>query len=171
MYDLKGGFFEALRRKVPYGEQKQYIRNIAELENLFFYWQFAELNDAKQAWEGASASLAEVLKNLAVPIISAHADDLVDHGSLSGSKIKDISDLTGVPIADLILELIKVFARPDRAIPGSVWLAFATFICPEADEGQGQSALARLLSSDAARLADTVMDGSWISGLYPGSDL
>lgn len=170
MYDLKGGFFEALRSKVPYSEQAEYIQNIAELENLFFYWKFAELNDAKEAWGGSSASLADIFKSLAVPIINAHAEDLVDDGRLSGSNIKEISELTGVPIADLILELIKVFARPDSGVSGSVWLAFATFICPEADVGQGQQALERLLSSEASRLADNVIDGTWVNGLYPESD-
>jgi len=170
MYDLKGGFFVALRDKVPYSDRAQYIRHIAALENLFYYWKFAELKEAKETWECSSAALADVFKSLAVPIINAHADDLVDDGRLSGSHIKEISDLTGVAIADLVLELITVFARPGSAISGSVWLAFATFICPEADEGHGQQALKCLLSSEASRRADNVVDGTWVKGLYPVSD-
>ncbi len=170
MYELKSGFFEALRHKVPYGDREQYIQNIAELENLFFYWKFAELNETKQAWASSSASLEDVFSSLAVPIINTHAADLIDHGNLSGSNIKEISDLTGVPMAELILELIKIFARPDSSVSGTVWLGFATFICSEADEGQGQIALTRLLSSEASRLADNVVDGTWINGLYPEDD-
>ncbi|MEI6513903.1 MAG: hypothetical protein WCO51_11620 [bacterium] len=50
MYDLKGGFFSALRAKVPFAARGQYVRNVANLEHLFFYWKFAELKDAKEAW-------------------------------------------------------------------------------------------------------------------------
>jgi hypothetical protein len=167
MYDLKSGFFADLRKKVPYDCREKYVQNVAALENLFFYWKFAELKDAKEAWEGSSAALVDLYQQLAYPLLNAHAGDLVHDGRLSGSSIKEISDLTGVAIPDLIIELIKVFARPDSMVSGSVWLAFATFVCPEADAGRGQLALKRLLGSEAAKLASGVIDGPWSTGLYP----
>ena len=167
MYDLKGGFFSSLRAKVPFAARGQYVRNVANLENLLFYWKFAELKDAKEAWTGSSVALDSVYRSLAQTLVLAHADDLVDDGSFSGSNIKKISEFTGVPMAELVIEVIKVFSRPDSNLAGSVWLAFANFICPEADEGQGQLALKRLLSSDSARIADNVTDGPWKSGCYP----
>lgn len=170
MYDLKGGFFSALRAKVPFAARSQYVRNVANLEHLFFYWKFAELKDAKEAWGGSSAALAGVYRSLAQPLVLAHADDLVEDGRFSGSNIKEISEFTGVPMAQLVVEVIKVFSRPDSTVSGSVWLAFANFICPEADEGQGQLALKRLLSSDSARIADNVQDGPWKAGCYPAND-
>lgn len=170
MYDLKDGFFSALRDKVPFAARAQYVRNIASVEHLFFYWKFAELKDAKEAWGGSSAVLAGVYRSLAQPLILAHADDLVDDGRFSGSNIKEISEFTGVTMAELVLEVIKVFSRPDSTVAGSVWLAFANFICPEADEGQGQLALKRLLSSDSARIADNATDGPWKAGYYPADD-
>ncbi len=170
MYDLKGGFFADLRKKVPYDGRAKYIRHVAALENLFFYWKLTELKEAREAWEASSAALADVYAKLAHPLVNAHADDLVDDDRLSGFNIKEISDLTGVAIPDLIIELIKVFARPDSMVSGSVWLAFATFVCPEADAGEGQLALKRLLSSEAARLADSVADGPWAARLYPRDD-
>jgi hypothetical protein len=108
---------------------------------------------------------------VAIRLIHFHADDLVDYRRLSNSTLIEISDLTGVPIADLILELIKAFARPDSTVPGAVWLAFASFISPHADDGQAQLALARLLGSEAAKLADNVADGPWMNGLYPKDDI
>ena len=170
LYDLKGGFFADLRDKVPYNDRSQYILHIAKLENFYFHWKCTELMEAKQAWESSSAAISSTCRKLAIPFISAHADDLVEDGRLSVYNIKKIFDFTGVPVADLVLELIKVFARPDRTIPGSVWLAFATFICPEADAGQGQMALKRFLSSDSSRLADNVADGAWREGFYPETD-
>jgi len=170
MHDLKGGFFSALRDKVPFASRGQYVRNIAKLEHLYFYWKFAELKDAKEAWGGASAALVSIYRSLAKPLILAHADNLVHNGQFSGSSIKEISEFTDVPMAELVLEVIKVFSRPDSTIAGSVWLAFANFICSEANEGQGQLALKRLLSSDSARIADSVTDGSWKAGCYPADD-
>ncbi|MCE5263314.1 MAG: NACHT domain-containing protein [Deltaproteobacteria bacterium] len=167
MYDLKGGFFSSLRAKVPFAARGQYVRNVANLEHLFFYWKFAELKDAKEEWGGSSAALAGVYRSLAQPLILAHAHDLVDDGRFSGSNIKEISEFTGVSMAELVLEVIKVFSRPDSTVAGSVWLAFASFICPEADEGQGQLGLKRLLSGDSARIADNVTDGPWKAGCYP----
>lgn len=170
MYDLKGNFFSELRDKVPFAARGQYVRNIASLEHLFFYWKFAELKDAWEAWGGSSVALAGVYRSLAQPLILAHADDLVDDGRFSGSNLKEISEFTGVPKAELVLEMIKVFSRPDSSVAGSVWLAFANFICPEADDGQGQLALKRLLSSDSARLVDNVTDGPWTPVCYPSND-
>lgn len=170
MYDLKGDFFSALRDKVPFAKRGQYVRNIASLEHLHFYWKVAELKAAKEAWGGSSAALASVYRSLAQPLILAHVDDLVDDGRFSGSHIKEISEFTGVPMAELVLEMIKVFSRPDSTVAGSVWLAFANFICPEADDGQGQIALKRLLSSESARIADNVTDGPWKAGCYPADD-
>ena len=169
-YDLKGHFFSDLRNKVPYGDRAKYVRNVAALENLFFYWKLAELKEARKAWEGSSAALTDVHANLAFPLIYTHAEDLVSYGCLSGYNIKKISDVTGVPTPDLIIELIKVSARPDSMVSGSVWLGLATFICPEVEAGQGQLALKRLLSSEAARLADSVADNAWATGVYPQNE-
>lgn len=170
VYDLKGNFFSALRSKVPFSARGQYVRNIATLEHLYFYWKLAELKDAKDAWAESSAALWVVYKEQAHPLILAHAHDLVHDGHLSGSSIREISELTGVSMAELVLEVIKVFSRPDSDVAGSVWLAFASFIASEADEGQAQLGLKRLLSSDTARLADSVADGPWATGRYPSVD-
>lgn len=171
IYDLKSGFFSALRAKVPFSGRGQYVRNIAALEDLYFYWKFAELKEAKEAWAGSSVALSGIYRELAFPLIRGHAGDLVDNGRLSGSNIKEISEFTGVSLAELVREVIKVFSRPDCNVAGSVWLAFASFIVPEANEGQGQLGLSRLLSSNTARLADNVDDGTWAAGCYPSENV
>ena len=148
----------------------KYVNNIARLENLLFYWKFDELKEARKEWGDSTAALDNVYMELACLLISAHADDLVSDGRLLDEEINDVSKITNVPVFDLIVELIKIFARPDKAISGSVWLALATLISPEAEAGQGQAALKRLLSSEAAGLADNVADGAWTKGLYPAND-
>ncbi|MEP6935637.1 MAG: hypothetical protein ABI988_17140, partial [Nitrospirota bacterium] len=166
-WDLKGAFWASLRAKVPFKDRAQYVRNLCAQEHFNLYGKLAELKECKDSWVTSSASLDQVLKNEAIPLTQLHVDDLIDDGRISGSQLKEISDLTGVPIAELVLELIKVLARPDSSVSGAVWLAFASFIGPEADDGQSQIALKRLLGSEAARLADNVVDGAWAEGLYP----
>ncbi len=169
-YEIKAEFFKKLRAKVPFDQRSEYLKNVANLENLFFYWKFAELNDAKNEWVASTASLSEALEGLAVPLVSSHALDLIDDDRLSGSSIKEISDLTGIPSHDLILELAKIASSPDYSVSGAVWMAFATFMCGAADDGEGQMALKRLLDSDSARLANSVEDGEWSSDLYPKNE-
>ena len=170
-YELKGGFFASLRKKVPFRFRAQYVRAICKMENFYFYWKLDELKECKQSWAGSSAALDQVYRELAIPLIQFHADDLVDDGILSGYLINEISDITGVPVAELVLELIKIFARLDNPVSGAIWLAFASFICSQADDGHGQLALKRLLGSDAAKLADNVVDGDWKNGLYPENNI
>ena len=170
-YELKGGFFASLRKKVPFGFRAQYVRTICKMESFYFYWKLDELKECKQSWAGSFAALDQVYKELAISLIQFHADDLVADGILSGDLINEISDITGVPVAELVLELIKIFTRLDNPVSGAIWLAFASFICSQADEGHGQLALERLLGSDAAKLADNVVDGDWKNGLYPENDI
>jgi len=171
IWDLKGAFWASLRAKVRLKDYAQYIRNLCVQEHFNLYGKLAELKECKDSWNRSSAALDQVLKDAAIPLTRLHADDLIDDGRFSGSQLKEISDLTDVPIAELVLELIKVLARPDSSVSGAVWLAFASFIGPKADDGQSQIALKRLLDSEAARLADNVVDGAWVEGLYPEDDM
>ncbi|MCK4394018.1 NACHT domain-containing protein [Candidatus Bipolaricaulota bacterium] len=171
VYEFKGDFFAALRAKLRFPERAKYIRDICALEHFSLYWKLAELKECKKAWAGSSAALDEVYRSEAVPLINLHADDLVDGSTLSSSQIKEISYLTGVPGADLILELITVATRPNKSVAGAVWLAFSSFICPQAKDGQGQRALRRLLRGDTAKLADNVANGVWAHRLYPKDDI
>ncbi len=106
----------------------------------------------------------------AIPLIRNHAEDLIHWGRFSGGDLQQISDLTGVASGDLVLELIKVFARPEGSTSGSVWLSFGSFVSPNADDGSCQRALQRLLGSDAARLANNVADGPWHVDLCTSTD-
>jgi len=170
IYDLKGEFFENLRSKVPFSDWSQYIKIIARLENLDIYTKLGELEKCKSEWGKSSAALASTYEALGVPILQLHAGDFISFDQLSGYRLKEVSDFSGVPIASLALELIKVYASPDSYAPASVWLGLASIICDEADDGEGQSALTRLLNSNSAKLASNVADGEWKDGLYPAND-
>jgi hypothetical protein len=162
----KAEFFTSLRNKVRFNVRSQYVRDISELENFNLYSKIGELKECRNKWGASSPGLSDAIKSTATRLIRLHADDLVGDGRFTGHQLKDISDLTGVPIADLVLDLLIICARPDRLVSGAVWLAFASSICSRAGVGQGQVALSRLLRSRAAKLADSVTDGAWLEGLY-----
>ena len=172
MYDLKDGFFEALRDKVSsYSERERYIRNIAKLENLHFGWKLEELEHAKQAWGDSSVYLPNIFENLTVPLINEIAKNLIDTSRLVASELKQVSDLTGLSTVEIAVDLIKNIACQGNSVSASVWLRLAALICPNSDKGKGQLALEHFLSSEPSRLANNAIDGPWVSGLYPNSDI
>jgi|CXWL01.1.fsa_nt_gi hypothetical protein len=169
IYDLKVRFFETLRAKVSYGERSKYIQIVARLETLDIYTKLRDLKECKEKWGTSSAALGNVFHDIGVALIQIHADDLVHHDYLSGSSLKEIADLSGIQTPVLALELITIFAAPDSHLPASVWMGLAAIICEKTNEGEGQIALKRLLNSNSAKLASTVMDGVWKDDLYPKS--
>jgi hypothetical protein len=169
VFDLKGEFFENLRGKLKYEERLKYVQMISRLETLDIYTKLRELKECKEKWGSSSAALEEVFLDIGVPFIQIHAADLVHHDYLSNSTLRDISQLSGIPLPVLVLELIFVFAQPDSHLPASVWMSLASIVCQKAKRGEGQIALKRLLNSNAAKLASTVVDGIWKEGLYPKS--
>jgi hypothetical protein len=169
VFDLKGGFFDNLRGKLKYGERSKYIRVVAQLETLDIYTKLQELKECKEKWGISSAALEKVFREIAVPLIQIHADDLVEHDYLSGFHLKEIADLSVIQMPVLALELIAIFAAPDSHLPASVWMGLAAIICEKTKQGEGQIALTRLLNSNSAKLASTVVDGVWKDGLYPKS--
>jgi hypothetical protein len=173
IFDLKGEFFVTLRAKVPFGRRADYIRHLCSFqsETFHFPWKLRELQDCKDSWVPSSAALGAVFKDQALALIQLHANDMISLDRLSGSDLYKIAELTESPIAVLALELVKAFAHSDSSIPSSVWLSLASFIVEEADKGQGQLALTRLLRSEAARLTNNVVDGPWKRGLYPEDDI
>jgi hypothetical protein len=170
IYDLEVDFYGGLRAKVAFSDRPRYVQLISSLENLNLYTKLDELKKCKSEWEGSSAVLSSAFNALGIPLLQQHAEDFVDSDYLSVHQMKELSGLSGVPSTHLALELIRIFAKPDAGVAPSVWLALASTICGEADDGEGQAALKRLLNSNSAKLASKVLDGEWKAGLYPASD-
>ena len=167
IYDLWGGFFNNLRRKLKYSERSKYIRIVARLATLDLYPKLRELKECKEQWGTSSAALANVFHDIGVPLIQIHAEDLVEYDYLSGFNLKEIADLSVIQMPALALELIAIFAAPDSHLPAAVWMGLATAICEKTKQGESQVALKRLLNSNSAKLASTVVDGASKDGLYP----
>ena len=170
VYELRDGFFDSLRAKVSFGKRAEYIRMFSVLENENLYIKLNELRRCKEAWGASSAALQDAYKAAGEPLVRLHTDDLVSFGRLAGPRLKEISELSSLPASALALEVVKLFADPNTTTPASVWLGLACFACEQADEGEGQAALMRLLGSDAAKLSSGVPDGPWKKGLYPDNE-
>ncbi|GFE84412.1 hypothetical protein GCM10011487_64120 [Steroidobacter agaridevorans] len=170
IWDLRGAFFDDMRKKVEFDSRAQYIKSIAASEHLNWFWKMAELEECRKQWTASSSSIGAAFESIAIPMLRLHSDAVVDDGSFSGYKLKELSNLTGVAMSSLVLDLIKALSQPDAFASGAAWLGIACFIAPEADDGMGQLALKRLLRSEAANLANSVADGPWQTGLYPASD-
>lgn len=166
-YRVKDDFFDKLRVNVGYGERASYIRNISGSEHLNLYWKLDELKKCNELWSASSNALKSVFRELANALIFQHLDDLISNDNLSTYHLLDISKLSGLPLAELILEIVKLFSEPESSVGAPIWLDFAHIFCERAAEGKGQAALTRLLRSDAAKLSRSVLDGEWRSGLYP----
>ncbi|MDO9477182.1 MAG: hypothetical protein Q7L07_10765 [Pseudohongiella sp.] len=169
-YRVKDDFFDKLRVKVGYGERAAYIRNISGSEHLNLYWKLDELKKCNELWTASSSALKSVYREFANSLIFQHLDDLISNDNLSTYHLVDISKLSGLPLAELVLEIVKLFSEPESSVEAPVWLDFAHVICEQAGAGKGQTALTRLLRSDAAKLSGSVLDGEWKSGLYPNDN-
>ncbi len=166
-YDVKDEFFDSLRAKVPRSDRSKYIRIVARLDELFIYWKLHELGECRKAWAGSSPALSETFRDLAVPFIQIHFEKFIRDDSLSGSMLRDVAGFTGVAFSELAVELVKVLARSNANYSAAIWMALAAIVNERAKPGEAQSALHRLLTGSAVRLAAGVKDGAWRAGLYP----
>lgn len=170
IYEFKDKFFEDVRQRLKFSERSKYIQIISQLENLDTFTKLSELKKCKDEWNRSSAGLAESFKRAGEVILHLDGDHCIGFGRLSGYRLQQISDLSGIPITTLSMELIKLFASPEWHVSAAVWLGLASIICEKSDPGKGQSALSRLLNSESAKLASNVADGEWKKGLYPSGD-
>ena len=169
--ELERKFFDRLRARVNLSDRSRYIELIARLETLGTNAKFNELTQCKDKWTSSSAVLGATFRTLAAPILVIHAEEFLCSDTLSRSMMKRVSDLAGVTVSALTHELVKILAKPNWDVPAAAWLGVASNICEDADEGQAQKALARLLNSRSATLTSTVLDGPWAPGLYPTDDI
>ncbi|MBU4201455.1 MAG: NACHT domain-containing protein [Verrucomicrobia bacterium] len=167
IFDLKNSFFDSLRKKLKFSERSKYAQVISRLENLDIYTKLEELRKCKEIWGSSSASLGSIFSKIGPLLIQIHADDFVTQDYLSGSKLKEVADLSGIAMPVLALDLIAIFAAPELHLPASIWMGLAAVICEQSKDANGQVALKRLLNSSSAKLASTVVDGVWKEGLYP----
>lgn len=169
-YDLKGKLFRLLRMKVGFSDRGEYLRLVARVDGLQLAWKLDELKECSSQWSDTSASLEDVLRELASTLVRLHVDDLVSFDRLSGSSLRELSAVTRVDVRQLSLMLVEQFSEPDVHVPSSVWIGLAAELCDQASTGQGRAALSKLLNAGAARLASAVADGQWKPGTYPAGD-
>lgn len=169
-FELKRVLFERLTESLPLDARPEYIRTISKLNNLDIYAKLREFRRVRELWSATSVAAMEAFREVAIPVITANAEDFVSHDYVSGSQLRELSELTGAPIPDLALILVKLLASPDVHISASVWMGLASLVSSRTKPGEGQDALRRLLRSGASALAATVTEGAWRESLYPADD-
>ena len=103
-------------------------------------------------------------------LLHKHSDEFVGDGYLSSENLEEISEFTGIPLSDLIGELVKIYTQHDSVVSGSIWISFASFLNERAEDGIAQIAIKKLLSSEASKLGELASDGQWKPELYPTSE-
>jgi len=169
VWETRDRFFAEIRSRVPYPERQKYIDLIVTSDVLNFYEVRSELSACKKAWESSSKSIVQHIKQTALRLVSTHANILVSDKCLNGVLLGDLQALSEASYKDIAIEVVKELTRSELLIPGPVWLALASHICLHAAKGIGQSALTRLLRSQAAQLSSSVLDGPWTPGMYPSN--
>lgn len=169
-YELANDFFKKLRSDIARQHRSEYLRRLANLENLNFHWKMIELQRAKAEWNQSSISLSDTLKALAETLIAGHGPDLIFEGGLHGSALEEIADLTSVPPSDLAVELAKLATDQKRQVSGAAWMALAARMCAAASEGEGQAALSRFLRSDQVQSASNADGGGQSINQYPRNE-
>jgi len=163
--------FKGLRRKISYANRSKYIKTVSRIENINLYFKLNELEECKEEWQTSSGAVKSAINEVGIFLLKLHGDEFVSFERLSGNKLNRLSDLTEISITTLSLELIKIFALPEISTHSSVWLSLASFMCDEANPGEGQIAISRLLNSESAKLSSKVVDGKWQENLYPNANL
>lgn len=157
---------EEIRKKVPYEKRTDYVRMLADHGTLNFHGKLDELGRCRNDWGSSSASLTKVYKEIGTRTLLRHAEDIVASDQLPLYELRRFSEIFGVSILALALELVKSFTGRGRRVARDVWLSLAHIVCGEAQR-EGKEALVRLLNGPATRLSDNASDGEWKQGLYP----
>lgn len=167
---LDSVFLEVLRQRVAFKDWPSYLKMLAGLEALDLYSKIRELQACKEAWSTASQAVVSAFAECATLVVRTSALEFIEFDRLSLARLNDLSALSGVGIQTLVMELVREFAHPSASIPAAVWLSLAAEFNRQAAPGIGQQALTRLLNSGSAKLANSAVDGTWQSGLYPADE-
>lgn len=171
-HDIKDIYFSSLRKKVKYKNRKAYIENLASIEDgeFHWYWILEELSNSFKQWASSSLSLKETFKKAGVSLLHQHSVHLIGSDYLSHRDLDEISKFSGISIADLTLELVKVASQHDIIGSGAVWLSIATLLNERAANDVAQSALKKLLASESTKLGEMASDGKFNANLCPPSN-
>lgn len=168
--EARAEFFDPIRKKVPFSKRLKYAQDLLSFEHLNLYGKVAELTACREAWSKSSSALSDGLSNFCSATVRMHVDDLINQGRLSGRLLSEFCAVINASEIDGVLALIVSCCESAKGISGAVWIELAGFVATAAPPGAAQQALSRLLASDVAALADTVADGPWRKGLYPGTN-
>ncbi len=166
----KRQIYKSLRDRVAYADREKHLEAIVAARNL----ELSDKNDLLQAikdeWTKDSPTQLASLSGFGVRLVREHAEDLLGKKWGFAPDIYKLSEVTGTPTDELAIALVEAATTRELDAAAMTWLSTATILSKRADAAAPSAALARLLDSGAARLADAVGDGPWREELNPGTD-
>lgn len=160
-YRLGMSLLKQLADKVNYANRPQFLRNVAELQNLTLFEKEGILSETIEKWSGSSVSLTAVRADLAAKIIEGHTEELAAKDWGFTYELKKIIEISGLPSKEVVALLIDNVTTKGLELEAASWLNMAVILAEEANSESIKLALERLLNSESARLAENVTDGAW----------
>jgi hypothetical protein len=168
--DAKSRAFGKLRQKVGYADQTKHIEAVVSARNIELFAKNALLEGIKADWLATSPSQLESLKDAGSRLVHQHASELVGKEWGFAWELNELTKITGQPREHLAVRLVEAATTRELDTAATTWLNLASILACRADKKAPRAALARMLESDAARLADDVGDGAWKNSFDAGSD-
>lgn len=168
--DLTTGAFSKLRFHVPYGDRDKHIKALVAARNLNLFEKNALLEDVRKEWLSDSPTSLAVIQDASARIIDDHAAEIMGSDWGFNWELKKAAKITERSLPELAIRLVEAATSRDLTAAATAWLNLATILAPQAQKQTPLRALARLLDSGAARLADEIGDGPWREELDAGSD-
>ena len=166
--DIKVAAFRKLWSRVSYAERETHIKSIVAARNLELFAKNALLKAARELWERDSPTGLTVVKEVAKPIVSAHAEEMMAADWGFNWELKTLAAVTGLSRTDLAMELVIEATSRNLKSAAPTWLNLASLTSPSADAIIPKQAFERLLDDATGRLADEIGDGPWRPDLDPG---
>jgi hypothetical protein len=162
--------YKSLRDRVAYADRAKHLEAIVTARNLELSDKNDLLHAIKDEWTKDSPTQLASLSGFGVRLVREHAEDLLGKKWGFAPDIYKLSEVTGTPIDELAIALVEAATTRELDAAAMTWLSTATILSKRADAAAPCVALARLLDSGAARLADAIGDGTWREELSPGTD-
>lgn len=159
--DIKTQAFKLLRASLPYSKRKAHVEALSNTSNLELFAKLALLSEVKADWAKGSPTRLSYFRDIAVRIAELHAPELLGSDWGFSRHLEELSEITGDSIAHIAIKLAETGASRELSAKATAWLSLAGTLAPQASASVPRDALQRILTSDAARLAEDVGDGPW----------
>ena len=168
--DLKTVAFSELRSRLQYSQRQGYVEALVESQGLKLFEKLHLLKDAREEWQAGSPSKLSFFTRVGARLVELHAAEILTEEWGFDSILQRLVELSGVPSFAIAVKLANIAATKELVVDATTWLFLAKVVSDQAKPEVPRDALARILSSEAARLAEDIGDGKWSDSLSAPND-